>query len=61
MNVIAEIERMGLNVDQELFSAFVFYAAIVLIKMLLMVPLTHRCFFFNTPTQFFLRCYKSHF
>ena len=42
MNVIAEIERMGLNVDQELFAAFVFYAAIVLIKMLLMVPLTHR-------------------
>ena len=29
---------MGLNVDQELFAAFAFYAAIVLVKMLF-IPL----------------------
>ena len=39
---IADIERMGLNVDLELFSAFAFYAAIVLVKMLFMSFLTAR-------------------
>jgi len=33
---------MGLNVDLELFSAFAFYAAIVLVKMLFMSFLTAR-------------------
>jgi len=33
---------MGLNVDQELFEAFAFYAAIVVVKMLVMSPLTIR-------------------
>jgi len=33
---------MGLNVDQELFGAFAFYAAIVLVKMLFMSFLTAR-------------------
>ena len=36
---------MGLNVDQELFGAFAFYAAIVLVKMLFMSFLTARWFF----------------
>ena len=35
---------MGLNVDQELFAAFAFYAAIVLVKMLFMSFLTARWF-----------------
>jgi len=33
---------MGLNVDQELFEAFAFYAAVVLVKMLFMAFLTAR-------------------
>ena len=36
------IEKMGLNVDQELFEAFAFYAAVVLVKMLFMAFLTAR-------------------
>ena len=42
VNFLQRIERMGLNVDQELFEAFAFYAAIVVVKMLVMSPLTIR-------------------
>merc|ERR1712107_842225 len=37
-----QLENMGLNVDQELFEAFGFYAAVVLVKMLFMAFLTAR-------------------
>ena len=37
-----QLETMGLNVDQELFEAFAFYAAVVLVKMLFMAFLTAR-------------------
>ena len=42
VDFLQRIERMGLNVDQELFEAFAFYAAIVVVKMLIMSPLTIR-------------------
>ena len=42
VNFLQRIERMGLNVNQELFEAFAFYAAIVVVKMLIMSPLTIR-------------------
>ena len=45
VNFLQRIEMVGLNVDQELFGAFAFYAAIVLVKMLFMSFLTARWFF----------------
>ena len=42
VNFLQRVEMVGLNVDQELFEAFAFYAAIVVVKMLVMSPLTIR-------------------
>ena len=42
VNFLQRIEMVGLNVDQELFEAFAFYATIVVVKMLVMSPLTIR-------------------
>ena len=36
-------KRMSLNVDRELFGAFAFYSAVVIVKMLSMAFLTARC------------------
>ena len=63
VNFLQRIEMVGLNVGQELFEAFPFYAAIVVVKMLVMSPLTIRWFFVlpynQVDFQIFLRYKKG--
>ena len=49
-----KFQKMSLNVDQELFGAFAFYSAIVVVKMLFMSFLTARWCLVSRPTRWSL-------